>query len=101
MRHTPVLGGTAPRYAQRTAQKLSGFALRHVRSGGIPGAAWCLDVGCGNGFITTYLSDAFANVVGIDIERDRLDDFRRAVGDDRRFRVLWMSADTLAFPDAS
>jgi SAM-dependent methyltransferase len=99
MQHTPVLGGAAPRTAERTANKLSGFALRHVSSIRTDApASWCLDVGCGNGFITTKVARAFQNMVGIDVEMDRLQDFQSAVRDDCRYRILRMSADALALP---
>lgn len=103
MQHTPVLGGTAPQTAQRTARKLSRFALKHVEGLGRADVtdARCLDVGCGNGFITTHLAPAFGSVVGIDIEPERLDEFRHTVHGDPHFKVLWMSADALAFADAA
>lgn len=74
-----VLGGTAPRHASRTAAKLAGFAVAQFRLNHTE--AQChryLDVGCGNGFLTEYVADAlpFQEVVGIDVEPQRLADFR-------------------------
>ena len=70
--NTPVLGGTAPRQAQRTAQKLAGFALRSLGSIQFaPRLERYLDVGCGNGFITEFVAPAFNEVVGIDVEERR------------------------------
>jgi 2-polyprenyl-3-methyl-5-hydroxy-6-metoxy-1,4-benzoquinol methylase len=98
--HTPVLGGTAPRYALRTANKLAGFALRHI------GSLQCtsqerryLDVGCGNGFITELVAENFDEVVGIDIEEMRLEDFREHSKERTNFTILQMSAACIEFPD--
>jgi SAM-dependent methyltransferase len=100
LQHTPVLGGPAPRNATRTASKLAGFALRHIHSINTwVKSDWCLDIGCGNGFITTYLSSAFDRVVGIDVEPDRLEDFHNFVRDDNQYHVIRMSGDAIAFPN--
>jgi SAM-dependent methyltransferase len=56
-------------------------------------------VGCGNGYITEHLSAAFDKLVGIDVEPQRIDEFRRAVANDPRFHVLSMSSSALAFDD--
>jgi SAM-dependent methyltransferase len=101
MRHRPVQGGAAPRAAVRTARKLSSFALRHVESITPPRVTWSLDVGCGNGSITTQFATAFERVVGIDVERERLSEFQHLVRDDQRFNVLWMSADGVGFRDGT
>ncbi|HEV7666377.1 MAG TPA: class I SAM-dependent methyltransferase, partial [Chloroflexota bacterium] len=102
MQNTPVIGGPAPHSAERTARKLAGFALRHVpRTPASSDAAWCLDVGCGNGSITRQLGRTFSNIVGIDVEQDRLDDFHEQVEGDRRYHILRMSADAIGFPDAA
>jgi SAM-dependent methyltransferase len=79
----PVLGGTALRNATRTAQKLAGFALRWAGSSQShsEGGRY-LDVGCGNGFITEIVAPGFAEVVGIDVETARLEEFRAHVGND-------------------
>jgi 2-polyprenyl-3-methyl-5-hydroxy-6-metoxy-1,4-benzoquinol methylase len=97
--NTPVLGGTAPRHASRTAQKLASFALRHI------GSAQCssperryLDVGCGNGFITELVASSFDEVVGIDVEEMRLEDFREHAREKSHFKILLMSAASIGFP---
>jgi 2-polyprenyl-3-methyl-5-hydroxy-6-metoxy-1,4-benzoquinol methylase len=94
----PVIGGTAPRHATRTAQKLATFALGHI------GDMLCgsetkryLDVGCGNGFITEYIASEFDEVVGIDMERERLEDFRVHTRANPRYRVMEMSAAEMGF----
>jgi ubiquinone/menaquinone biosynthesis C-methylase UbiE len=98
--NTPVLGGTAPRQAQRTAQKLAGFALRFVSSiQRTPQLERYLDVGCGNGFITEFVAPGFAEVVGIDVEEVRLDEFRSHVSDKSNFKVLSMSAAKMELPN--
>jgi SAM-dependent methyltransferase len=101
IKNTPVLAEPAPRHATRTAQKLADFALRHLDS------IQCtsrreryLDVGCGNGFITGLVAPDFREVVGIDVEETRLDEFRAYVGDKSNFRVKLMSADRMEFPSA-
>jgi ubiquinone/menaquinone biosynthesis C-methylase UbiE len=97
---TPILGGTAPRHATRTAQKLATFALGHT--GAIQceqGASRYLDVGCGNGFITEYVAGNFDEVVGIDMEPDRLDDFRDHARSKSNFQIMEMSAARIEFPD--
>jgi 2-polyprenyl-3-methyl-5-hydroxy-6-metoxy-1,4-benzoquinol methylase len=98
----PVIGGTAPRHAARTAQKLATFALGHI------GDMRCeadtkryLDVGCGNGFITEYIASEFDEVVGIDMERERLEDFRAHTRANPRYRVMEMSAAKMEFPNDS
>jgi 2-polyprenyl-3-methyl-5-hydroxy-6-metoxy-1,4-benzoquinol methylase len=97
--NTPVLGGTAPRHAQRTAEKLASFALGWVDS------IQCsskdrryLDVGCGNGFITELVAPGFGEVVGIDVEPERLKDFRAHASDKSNVQVLLMSAARIEFP---
>lgn len=94
----PVIGGTAPRHATRTAQKLATFALSHT-SDMLCGAETnrYLDVGCGNGFITEYIASGFNEVVGIDMERDRLEDFRTHARGNPRYRIMEMSAAELEF----
>jgi SAM-dependent methyltransferase len=100
--NTPIIGGTAPRNATRTAQKLAAFALSHI------GAIRCeagrkryLDVGCGNGFITEYIAGEFDEVVGIDMERDRLADFRLHTQTKANYHIMEMSAANLDFPNDS
>ena len=100
IQNTPVLGGTAPRHATRTAQKLAGFALGWVNS--IPRNLECkryLDVGCGNGFITELVAPSFDEVVGIDMEEERLEDFRAHVNGKPNFQILLMSAAKIEFPN--
>jgi SAM-dependent methyltransferase len=95
----PVLGGTAPRHARRTAQKLASFALRNVgsvRSGS--GKRRYLDVGCGNGFITELVATSFDEVVGIDVEERCLEDFREHASDKWNFKILSMSAAKMDLP---
>lgn len=101
MEHTPVLGGPAPHAAVRTARKLAGFALRRVATNAHAGLGLCLDVGCGNGSITSRLASRFERVVGIDVEPDRLSEFRRNVRGDERYEILRMSADALGFSDGT
>lgn len=92
----PVTGGTLPYSATRTALKLGDFALRLA---GRTGRDAYLDVGCGNGHITSLVGSAFRAVVGIDMEPLRLADFRSRAP--ARIRVLRMSASRMAFPDSS
>jgi SAM-dependent methyltransferase len=95
----PVTGGTAPRHAWRTANKLAGFALRWVDS--IPCGSESrryLDVGCGNGFVTELVAPAFDQVVAIDMEETRLQDFRAHVNGKSNFQILSMSAAKIEFP---
>ena len=95
----PVTGGTAPRHAWRTANKLAGFALGWV--GLSPRNSECrryLDVGCGNGFITELVAPDFDEVVGIDMEKTQLDDFRAHVSEKSNFQILLMSAAKIEFP---
>lgn len=101
MANRPVLGGPAPRTAERTTRKLSGFAIENVASIGSSLAMWCLDVGCGNGSITTNLATRFNRVVGIDVEGERLRQFRQLIGGDHRIHILQMSSDAVGFPDAT
>jgi len=102
IQNTPVPGGTAPRHAWRTANKLAGFALRWVDSIplGSEGRRY-LDVGCGNGFITELVAPGFDKVVGIDLEEARLEDFRAHVSSNSNFQVLPMSAAKIEFPNES
>ena len=95
-----VLGGPAPRHASRTAQKLAGFAVRHI------GSLQCssprrryLDVGCGNGFITEHVAASFDEVVGIDVEATRLEDFREYAKGRFSVGIFQMSAASIDFPN--
>lgn len=98
--NAPVLGGTAPRHAWRTAQKLASFALNYASSiqCGCEKRRY-LDVGCGNGFITELVATDFDEVVGIDVEVGRLEDFRAHAADRSNWKILSMSAANLAFPN--
>jgi SAM-dependent methyltransferase len=97
--NTPVLGGTAPRHALRTAEKLASFALCWVDSiqCSSKGQRY-LDVGCGNGFITELVAPGFGEVVAIDVEQERLKDFRAHACGKLNFQVLLMSAARIEFP---
>lgn len=97
---SPIIGGAAPLHAVRTAGKLAGFALRFVdRIQGAPEALRYLDVGCGNGFITSFVADAFAEVHGIDMEPERLAEFRERTRANGKFHVEEMSASDMRFAD--
>lgn len=83
----------------RTAGKLASFAHRYVDS--IRSSSKVkryLDVGCGNGFITELIAPGFDEVVGIDVEKERLQDFRSRCTLRQNFRILLMSADKIHFP---
>lgn len=98
---TPVLGGTAPRGASRTAQKLAGFALGYIgaiQSNERPKRY--LDVGCGNGFITENVAGSFEDIFGIDVEPDRLEDFRSHAPAYPKHTIQEMSAAKMEFPSA-
>jgi SAM-dependent methyltransferase len=95
--NTPVLGTPAPLNARRTARKLSGFALIHAPQD----AGDYLDVGCGNGFITSHVAVAFDRAVGVDVEPSRLADFRRWVGPASKYEIRDISGHELPFDDAS
>lgn len=96
----PVLGGTAPRHAFRTAHKLASFAHRHLGSIQVQsGIRRYLDVGCGNGFITelTAANTDFDEVFGIDLEGERLEEFRTHSMAQPNYKVMQMSASQLGF----
>ena len=62
-----------------------------------------LDVGCADGTYTRRLAGGFERVDAIDIERERLDDFRAVLvaTPNDRITVAEMSADNLEFDDGS
>ena len=96
----PVVGGPAPRHALRTAHKLATFAHWHI--GSIQGQSAIrryLDVGCGNGFITelTAANADFDEVFGIDMEGERLEEFRNRSLDHPNYKLFQMSASQIAF----
>ncbi len=98
--NTPILGGTAPRHAIRTAHKLASFALRYtdsIQSGSE--VKRYLDVGCGNGFITELVAPGFDEIVGIDIEDVRLQEFRSQVILRPNCKISPMSAEKIDFPN--
>jgi 2-polyprenyl-3-methyl-5-hydroxy-6-metoxy-1,4-benzoquinol methylase len=100
IQNIPVTGGTAPRHAWRTANKLAGFALNWV--GSTPSDSErrrYLDVGCGNGFITELVAPDFDEVVAIDMEETRLQDFRAHANGKSNFQILLMSAAKIDFPN--
>ena len=96
---TPVLGGTAPRHASRTARKLADFAFRHISDPQSSLERRYLDVGCGNGFVTELVASGFDEVVGIDVEEMRLKDFRDHANVGVPVKILLMSADSIGFPN--
>lgn len=102
IQHVPVLGGPAPRHAHRTAGKLAGFALRFAStvSRNVSRPRY-LDIGCGNGFITELIAPQFYETSGIDVEESRLREFREHIDGLRRIQAFRMSAQRMAFPDAS
>jgi SAM-dependent methyltransferase len=100
IQNMPVTGGTAPRHAWRTANKLAGFALNWVGSiSSDSERRRYLDVGCGNGFITELVAPDFDEVVAIDMEETRLQDFRAHVNGKSNFQILLMSAAKIDFPN--
>jgi len=100
--NTPVPGGTAPRNATRTARKLANFALQYVRAVQCEsGVKSYLDVGCGNGFITENVAGVFDEVVGIDMERRRLEDFRAHAQAKPNYKIMEMSAAKMEFANSS
>ncbi len=102
IRNTPILRGTAPRHASRTAEKLARFALRWAGSTNCDSAIRrYLDVGCGNGFITELIASGFDEVVGIDVEEAQLQDFREHVRGKSTFKIVAMSAAEIEFPSDS
>jgi SAM-dependent methyltransferase len=60
-----------------------------------------LDVGCGNGFITELVAPEFDQVVGIDVEEERLREFFAHVAGRPNFRICRMSAADMYFPNES
>lgn len=63
-----------------------------------------LDIGCGNGSYTERLAAGFDRVVGVEVERARLEDFSTRLADrpDRdRFELRLESAEALSDPDGS
>jgi SAM-dependent methyltransferase len=96
----PIVGGTAPRTATRTAGKLAGFANKYVSAIETQAeSARYLDVGCGNGFITDFVAGAFAEVYGIDMEPLRLDEFREKTAGNSKYHIAQMSASEMTFDD--
>jgi SAM-dependent methyltransferase len=98
IQNTPILGGTAPRTASRTAQKFANFALRWANSiHETHEVRRYLDVGCGNGFITEIVAANFDDIFGIDVEAERLEDFRSYVRNEVRFHIELMSGAEMRF----
>ncbi|MFA5193732.1 MAG: class I SAM-dependent methyltransferase [Verrucomicrobiia bacterium] len=96
----PDLGGTAPLSAFKTAKKLSDFAVRNL--GEIETdekTKYYLDIGCGNGFITEFVTPHFDKTIGIDILDNELNKFRTRCRHDNKTEVLKMSADNMSFPN--
>lgn len=63
-----------------------------------------LDVGCGNGAYTERLAEHFTSVVGVEVEAERLDEFRDRVAmrdDAERFDLRLQSAEALSDPDGT
>lgn len=61
-----------------------------------------LDMGCGNGSYTERLADGFDRVAGVEVEEQRLDEFRARVAarpDADRFDLRLESAEALSDPD--
>ena len=64
-----------------------------------------LDVGCGNGAYTERLGDTFQAVVGVEVEGERLEEFRDRLADradgGERFELRLQSAEALSDPDGA
>lgn len=61
-----------------------------------------LDVGCGNGSYTERLAGSFERITGVEVESQRLDEFRARVAerpDAERFDLRLESAEALSDPD--
>jgi len=58
-----------------------------------------LDVGCGNGAYTTVLGRRFDEVHAVDVEPDRIEQFRQQVAGEPKFSVSVGTAESLPFPD--
>lgn len=83
----------------RGAGNVSGRINRMHRLRPVRGSR-LLDIGCGNGAYTLELAEGFESVVGVDIEPDRIGDFRAVVGD-RQIEVLLGSAAGLPYPNGT
>jgi ubiquinone/menaquinone biosynthesis C-methylase UbiE len=95
---TPDLGAPIRPGAGGVAKRLD--AMRRLRA--LRGRR-LLDVGCGNGAYTLELARGFDEAIGIDVEPDRLEAFRRALrepGAPTNVSVVQGSAERLPFPDA-
>jgi len=49
--------------------------------------------------MTELVASTFDEVVGIDVEEERLEDFRAQLGHKSKFQILLMSAARIQFPD--
>ncbi|HXH56880.1 class I SAM-dependent methyltransferase [Iamia sp.] len=63
-----------------------------------------LDIGCGNGSYTERLAEGFDRVVGVEVERARIDEFSERIEgrpDRQRFELRVESAEALSDPDGN
>jgi len=60
-----------------------------------------LDVGCGDGSFTIPLSKDYRHVLGIDVQENFLEVFRKKVAGDSKFQIVNMSAEKMSLDDAS
>jgi SAM-dependent methyltransferase len=96
-RRRPIVGAPRSSSCRRTIEVITGRLARLAELRG----SRLLDVGCGDGSFTIPLGARFDAVYGVDVQERGLDAFRRRVAGDRRFTIAKMSAEALAFPDAS
>ena len=98
LEHEQTLYVGAPR-GESLSKTLKLITGKLLRLGTLSGSR-LLDVGCGDGAFTRILAANFVEIHGIDVQEPFLEDFRKIVAGDARYRVANMSASEMTFPDA-
>jgi N-acetylglucosaminyldiphosphoundecaprenol N-acetyl-beta-D-mannosaminyltransferase len=90
-------GGSLPFHASMTASKISDFAIKQVGDIALSMKKKYLDVGCGNGYLTSHIAPYFKESVGIDIDKRSIDTPHTLRG--TTVKLVNMSGDKISYPD--
>lgn len=85
-----LYGGSAPYYALGRIAYPGELAVALAEALGLDGSGRLLDIGCGPGSLTLLLADRFAEVVGVDADRDMIAEADRLAAEAGTGNAHWV-----------